>query len=306
MYCEKNKQNNQIQEILDAKQGGLAFSTLMAIYVLISFLIQSILLGVLESDSFAYLAICSLLSIISIAIILLYYCVNKKHTIKVLGINKCDYKGIILSIVLCVGMFFGLGFVNSLFTTALHSVGVKVSTPNIKLENVWHFIYFSITLALFPAIFEELFFRGLLLSSLEKTSTLAKVIASGVMFALYHCSLSQFVYQFIYGALLALIVIVFKSVIPCIVAHFLNNFAVLFFEYFKVNIDLYNAWVIATGLICLALFIGAIIYFVQKGQSDKAEQNDSEEKQSALKLYVPYGIFGILICVIMIISVLFI
>lgn len=300
MYCENYKNEKQV---LDPKQGGMAFSTLMAVYVIISFLIQSILLGVVDSESFVYLAICSILSIVSIAIILFYFCIKKTHTFKILSVNKCDYKDIVLAILLCVGMFFGLGFVNSLFTTALHNVGVKVSTPNIKLENLWHFMYFSITLAVFPAVFEELFFRGLLLSLLEKTGTLAKIIASGVLFALYHCSLSQFVYQFIYGALLSLIVIVFKSVIPCIVAHFLNNFAVLLFEYFKVNIDIYNVWAIVAGLVCLVIFIASILYIAKKQQG---EQIKNEQKQSVIKLYIPYGLFGILICLVMMLSVLFI
>lgn len=302
MYCDKTKTTSEIIE-LEPKQGGLAFSVLMAFYVVISFVVQSALLGAVKSDSFAYLAVCSLLSIVSIVITIFYVCVHKKHSFKVLSLNKCDYKGVLLAILLCVGMFMGLGFVNSLFTEALHNAGVKVSTPSITLENAWQFIYFCITLAVFPAIFEELFFRGIIISSLKNTSVVAKVVASGVLFALYHCSLSQFVYQFIYGALLALLVIVFRSVIPCIVAHFLNNFAVLFFEYFKVYIDFYNVFIIVIGLICLALFVLAIFYFAKR---QNLQSEDQGEKQSASKLYFRYGLFGILICAIMIISVLFV
>ena len=198
---------------------------------------------------------------------------------------------------LSVGMFLGLGFVNLKINQVFIGWGVKTSSPQIVMQNVWQFLFFTLTLAILPAIFEEVFFRGILLNSLDKKNTLLSVIYVNVCFALYHCNLSQFVYQFIYGVAFSFVALSLKSVVPCIISHFLNNFVVLFSYYIGFDIDLYNLLTIVIGLICLMALIGLITVQFRKNKLYNKQKN-------ALGEFIKCSIFGVLICALMIISAL--
>ena len=112
-----NKKENVI-EPFDSKQGGLSFSFLMAIYVIIAFFVQAILQAITDNTSVLYLAVSSTLSSVAIAIVLIYQCHFKKQTIKILTIKKFNGLSLLPTVLLCVGMFLGLGFVNISYSFA--------------------------------------------------------------------------------------------------------------------------------------------------------------------------------------------
>ncbi|MBO7149947.1 MAG: CPBP family intramembrane metalloprotease [Clostridia bacterium] len=297
MYYQ-NK-NQQVEEPFDLKQGGISFSFLMAFYVIITFFVQTILLLVTENTSVLYLAVCSTLSSLAIAGVIVYQCHFKKRTLKVLSVNKFSVKALIPTLLLCLGMFLGLGFVNIKFSEIMAGLGVNISQPTIPLNNIWQFLLFTLTLAVLPAIFEELFFRGLLLNSLQEHGTITKVVAVGICFALYHCNLGQFVYQFTYGVAFCLLALYAKSTLPCIIAHFINNFAIILFEYLGIYIDLFNPILIAIGLVALAGFFVFICVF------NKKKDSEGKKQKAITDFYVLYGLLGIFICVLMIATSLF-
>lgn len=299
MYYQ-NK-NEQAVEPFDLKQGGLSFSFLMAFYVIITFFVQTILLLVTKNTSVLYLAICSTLSSLAILGVIIYQCKIKKQTLKVLSVNKFSLKSLIPTLLLCVGMFLGLGFVNIKFSEIMGKLGVNVSQPTIPLNNIWQFLLFTITLAILPAIFEEVFFRGLLLNSLKGHGTITKVVTVGICFALYHCNLGQFVYQFIYGVAFCLLALYAKSTLPCIIAHFINNFVIILFEYLGIYIDLFNPILIAIGIVAL---IGFIVFTCVLNQI-KEKSSKQENQRKMTDFYVRYGLLGVFICVLMIVTSLF-
>ncbi len=301
MYYNNKREN--VIEPFDAKQGGLSFSFMMAVYVIIAFFVQAILQAVTEDTSVLYLAISSILSLIAIAIVLVYQCWFRKYTIKVLSINKFKVKSLLPTLLLCLGMFLGLGFVNLKFSQIMADLGVKIPQTTIPLHNFGQFLLFTLTLAILPAIFEELFFRGLLLSSLDEHGNITKVIAVGLCFALYHCNLGQFFYQFIYGVAFCLLALYAKSVIPCIIAHFINNFVIILCEYLGIYIDLFNPIFIAIGLVAL---VGFIVITCLLNKTLKGKENKKLSKKGIVEFYILYGILGILICALMIITSLFV
>ena len=202
-------------------------------------------------------------------------------------------------VLLCVGMFLGLGFANIKISEVLADLGVKISQPTIPLNSIWQFLLFTITLAILPAIFEELFFRGLLLNSLEGHGTITKVVTVGICFALYHCNLGQLVYQFIYGVAFCLLALYTKSTLPCIIAHFINNFVIILFEYLGVYIDLFNPILIAIGLVAIIGFIAFTCVL------NKIKENKQTTPKGIVEFYILYGLLGIFICVLMIVTSLF-
>ena len=291
MFCQKN---NDLQKNIDAKQGGLCFSVLMGVYIIMSFVVQSIMLSFTEDKSFLYLAVCSLLPSISMFGVIIYTRLHNKIQFG-LGLKNFKINHLVFSLLLSVGMFLGLGFVNLKLNQVFIGWGVKTSSPEIVMDNVWQFLFFTLTLAIMPAIFEEIFFRGILLNSLSKNNTLVSVLFVSFCFSLYHCNISQFVYQFIYGVAFSFVAIALKSVVPCIISHFLNNFIVLLSYFINFNIDLYNLLIIIIGLICLIVLVGLIVI---KFRKDKL-YNFGKRRVGE---YATYSLFGIVSCTLMIVS----
>ncbi len=85
-------------------------------------------------------------------------------------------------------------------------------------------LLFTLQVAILPAIFEELLFRKAMLKILSKFGNMTSIIITSVCFALMHQNLTQGVFAFLLGIILAFITIKTKSIIPAIIIHFLNNF----------------------------------------------------------------------------------
>ncbi len=282
------------------KNSGLAFTVMIIVYVFVSFFGQGLLSLVTEVGGTLYYAISSIFSVVSLIIAVIIFAPDKQNGfLKSVGLVKFNPIYLIPALTLAVGMFFGFGFVNDFIGNALVDAGLKVSAINVPMNNVLNFIVFSFTLAVFPAIAEECFFRGVVLSGFEKTGRVFASVSVAVSFALYHCSATQFVYQLIYGFFLSFLTVKSKSVVPSAIAHFLNNFAVIALSYFKVNLDLYSVYYIITGL-SLIVFSALFMFFY--GGNDGKE----EKIKSDFSSFVLFAAVGILICVAMTVSGLFI
>jgi membrane protease YdiL (CAAX protease family) len=283
-----------------AKDSGIAFSAMIVLYLLITLLGQAILLAVTEQGSTLFVLVCSLFSLLALGVVFFYYSFNRKISINELcGVKKVNYKSIIASVLLAFGMMFTFGIVNTLFANALENIGIKSNSINIPLDNFGLFILFSITFALLPAIIEELFFRGLMAKGLSGAKALTICLITALTFALYHGSFAQLIYQFIYGVALFILFKAFGSIIPCMIAHFLNNFVILVLEYLKINVNLANPILIVLGALSLAIFIMLCKNGI-KGLSKK-EQTKGDIKS----FFLPFGLFGTCVCVVLMLSVLF-
>lgn len=83
-----------------------------------------------------------------------------------------------------------------------------------------------ILLALIPAIIEEYVFRGLVLRVFFRNHLFLGLVASSILFALYHESMNitGYIPYFISGVIFSLIYLKTKKIEVSIGAHFLNNF----------------------------------------------------------------------------------
>lgn len=238
-----------------ARSGGIAFCLMITIYVFLSLIGQAIISAFFNSSDFWYVFASSFFSIISLAVATLVFCKGRGGFFKQTNAVKCGGGFFVLSVMLAAGMFFGLGFVNDCLIKLLNEIGLKTSSITVPLDNVWQLVAFIISLAVLPAIAEELFFRGVFLNSLKAFNKCAAIVLSALFFSLYHCSCAQLIYQFIYGLLFTVLASKSKSVYPCMAAHFINNATVLILEYFGVTIDFLNPLIISSGIILLILFV---------------------------------------------------
>ena len=95
-----------------------------------------------------------------------------------------------------------------------------------------------IIMAVVPAVIEELFFRGVILSSLmKKTNIIMAILISSLLFSLMHFSLIKIFPTFILGAVFAFVVYKTNSIIPAMVLHFGNNSISIIAQHALPNID---------------------------------------------------------------------
>jgi membrane protease YdiL (CAAX protease family) len=93
-------------------------------------------------------------------------------------------------------------------------------------ESSWLAIIF---ICVFPAVFEELVFRSYVYPLLNRALTLVwAAVISSVLFASLHFSFWSWPYHFMLGLLLAFTASKCRSVLPCIILHFVHNYVVLF------------------------------------------------------------------------------
>ncbi len=116
-----------------------------------------------------------------------------------------------------MGIFPGLSFFQDLQDQML-----EIITGFIKSENAM--IYGLIYIALVPAIFEEVMFRGYIQRALEKSWGIwAAIIVSAFMFGAYHLQPSNLLPLSFLGFIFAYVTYFSDSLIPAMILHFINN-----------------------------------------------------------------------------------
>ncbi len=90
-----------------------------------------------------------------------------------------------------------------------------------------------LSIAVFPAIFEEIAFRGILFNDLLKiTSINATIIISAMLFTILHFSFISFLWIFPSGLLFGYLRSKYNSVLYGVIGHFTYNSSVVLIEYF--------------------------------------------------------------------------
>ena len=278
-------------KLKNKSQAGVSFTVTVFLMLFISFLGQSLLLTFATVDSLVFVLVNGLFSPLAIGLVVLLDCLANKTNIKTsLQIKKFNSIYLVCSLLLSAGMFLGLGFLNEAVAKLLISWGLTVSAFNYNVTTIFELISLVIVYAILPAVFEESLFRGLIQNKLNKSTVVASVLLSGFVFSVYHCSLAQTVYQFVYGVMLAILVVKSKSIIPAIISHFLNNFVILTFNYLKINIDLFSPILIGVGLGLLLIFF--VIIFVV----DKKEEKTKQESKFPLD-FLCWSALGLAVCI---------
>ena len=290
---------NLFHNLNSARGGGIAFSLMMVVFVLINFIGQAIVGAIFGAESVYYTAICSCFSTLAICTVIIIFKLGGGKLKEITGLNGFKWYYAVIAILLSAAMFFGLGFVNDVIVGLFGSWGAQIQGISVPLNTVGQYILFTVVLALLPAVFEEVFFRGLIIKCMDGVKPAYVVIAVSICFSFYHCSVAQLIYQLIYGALLTLLALASKSSIPSIIAHFINNFAVITLEYFKVYVNLYSVIGIIVGIIVVLAIVIVLIRLLKI----KGEKNGANANQRVIWFY-PFAALGLFVCVTMMIGAL--
>lgn len=169
-----------------------------------------------------------------LAVFLLY---NKIFGFNIKNANKIYFKNgaknIIVAIVIGLVTLFGFQYIISFFDELISLIGLPKSDLPLPL-NTWYWLIINIVvLAFVPAVCEELVFRGVVFNGLlqytkgKKNRAWIAIVGSALLFALVHGNIEQTLYPIIFGIVLGVLAYKTKSIIPGMVAHFVNNAVVL-------------------------------------------------------------------------------
>ena len=280
------------------KQAGLYYAIMICAFIIVSFLGQTVLSAIGVKNNTVIYIVNSLFSFIAIVGVKIYADFSLKTRSKFFRhFKKFKPKYAFYALLFFTGMFLGFGFINSLIAKIVELLGGSYSSIDLNLDSPITLVLFSIFLALLPALTEEIFFRGLLQESFSKNNRAMTALSISLAFALYHGSIVQLVYQFIFALGLSFLVFQSGSILPSIIAHFLNNFCVLIIEYFKIPLNPFNPLVIILGLVILLAFALLMLY------DKNAKTNETERKSGTIKqFWLPFGLVGAIICLLLIIS----
>jgi len=256
---------------------GMGFAFAVASFFLLSLIMQVVFGAIFERGSIFYTIVLSLSSPIAltISVFIVKKC-SKKTTRELVMVEKFHPVYAVLAITLAIGALFGLGFINIALADFFGGLGLKVSGVNPQMDFWWQYLSCVIFIAVIPAVIEEIFFRGVA-NALVGGGVFA-LIFSALCFAFYHCSIAQFCYQLICGALFFGLAVLSKSVIPCVIAHFINNFLILTFTFFGVTIDFYSWYIILIGAILLLFSVTVmVVIYIRKIKATKSEEQKAQK-----------------------------
>lgn len=128
--------------------------------------------------------------------------------------------GLFLVIPAVVGLNTAISFLNFEIFSFLPSA---YATPESALPDSVNIILELIGTALIPAVFEELYFRGCILTNLLPYGKTGAVFISAFTFALMHGSFQKFLHTFCAGLMLGCVYLLYRSIWPGVLIHFFNN-----------------------------------------------------------------------------------
>ncbi|MDR3216548.1 MAG: CPBP family intramembrane metalloprotease [Clostridiaceae bacterium] len=137
------------------------------------------------------------------------------------------------------------------------------SFPNAEYFPLFLLIVFM--LGVLPAMGEEMFIRGAVMSGLKQRSYVFAVLCSALLFSLMHGNALQTVHQFALGIVLALICIMSGSYWASVLLHFLNNLISLVVTVYipQLNgLDLGGPYNFLLGVASFAVGTAALIFLL--------------------------------------------
>lgn len=135
----------------------------------------------------------------------------KLHRIKFSNLFLSALLGVLIIPIVMLINLLSQFFVKSTTTEILGDIGNE------------SYLFSLLVIAVFPAIFEELISRGILLSNYRNTKLLVTCSASGLFFGMMHLNINQFLYAFVLGFIFSLVVHITGSIFSSMIMHFVVN-----------------------------------------------------------------------------------
>ena len=227
-------------------------------------------------------------------VVYLFY--SKTYRIKLsscgLSFKKANPKMAFLSVGLGILAFFGfVGLIEGVFGNFFSWIGVKSSGLRIPNDTVvWLFINILLV-GFLPAICEEIIFRGMIFKGLRRTfSPFAASAITALLFALMHQNIIQFIYPFVLGFALCLVMEKTNNLLYTMLIHLFNNITTIVVDFLMkkgvINISFAGMpwWAYIVSVVIAAV---VILFFVwlYKAFISKQERVETKEEGEEIPSY---------------------
>lgn len=291
-----------------AKASGLAFSvsTLLVLLVGLIFSVAVIIkFGVpTEEKDYTgkdwYLYVSYLIpQMCLLAVAIGYFVWLKKDVKQTFKEQKCHPKYFLWAVLLQLGLF-SLGELNGFVLLFMEKVfGQTLAVPTLPKTDGFGIVWVILVIGVLPAVFEEFFFRGILLKGLRSFGKVGAILLCGALFSLYHQNPSQTVYQFLCGCAFALVAVRSGSILPTVVAHFINNTVIIVLETYGVTefpLPVYITVICVTAVCLVASLVYLLFFDKNKNTEDKKEFTVGEKDRAERWRFFACASFGLLTC----------
>ncbi len=173
----------------------------------------------------------SIINDVIFSVIVLIFAFYDRKTIKRIIQKPKGNKKLILYIVIIAPIFAFLvhHFADLLNEHLFHQM--KISDVQQTSFSIFNFSISILSIAIFPAIFEELAFRGVIFEELTKIANLKiAIIISSILFAILHFSLISILWIFPSGIVLGYLRAKYRNLWYGILGHFIYNSSIVIIE----------------------------------------------------------------------------
>ena len=155
---------------------------------------------------------------------LLMTLVSKISVNELIPVRKTGFFYAVFCILFGVGVCLAANYPSNLVSYLLEEVGLSGELPQSPLpKGIVGAILYFINIAIIPPFVEEFAFRGVILSRLRKYGNGFAVLATSILFALFHGNLIQLVFAFCCGMIFGWIVVKTGNLFLTIIIHAINN-----------------------------------------------------------------------------------
>lgn len=176
-----------------------------------------------------------LIDITFAAIILIFYFMDFSVINKQLQINGLKYSHIIVIIIIAPLFAVFISYIVNLLNQNIFDRTQTTYYEQFK-DSPFPIILSIISIGLFPAIFEEIAFRGIIFNELTKITQLkSTIIISAILFTILHFSLISVFWIFPIGILFGYYRARYKTLWYGILGHFIYNSSIVLFEILQVS-----------------------------------------------------------------------
>ena len=311
---EKKKEASEVRKYYNNDDSGKVFLLVIVFQILIS-LVISLLIGQISSNynikteditsSTWYILASALINILVYGLVYFLYTSSNRIDFNAVKFNyKLKWHTFLVVILVGVIALFGSQYFVGAVDDLLAALGYPLDSASpIALVDFGSFMFAVFVLAIVPAVFEELIFRGIVFNGLcKRFKTSSAIILSALLFALFHGNLQQFIYPFILGMIMAWIVARTGSVVCSMIIHFINNFIVVLFAYLSTisnfSIDFPRTWWGYLIAFELLLLMGAILFLIDRFYFKRKDKEIIErENKTSNFLYIAFAVSGLLLLI---------
>lgn len=210
------------------------------------------------------------------------------------SVRKPDLRVMLLCVPLGVCCLIATMGVSTVWAVILEMLGFKYPSGGSSYPatfSVWLLLLNIVLTGVFPGVCEEFANRGGFLTTMRGSFSEAQtIVICGLAFGLFHQNVTQVFYTFLFGMLMAALVIKTKSIFPAILVHFLNNSISVYLDFASVyslplgnffdsvNYLLANYFIVAVILWMAVIGIGVGIFILIMRLSNKnaAKNRDND------------------------------